>query len=70
MLRSLRIATLFLGAAIFFLDAQIRFEEVARKAGLDFQMRNGSAGRFHQVELIPAGMAAFDYDNDGCTDIY
>ncbi|MBI4874380.1 MAG: CRTAC1 family protein [Acidobacteria bacterium] len=33
-------------------------------------MRNGSSGRLHQVELMPAGVAALDYNNDGCFDIF
>ena len=71
MSRSLRIAALFFGAAIFFLNAQIRFEEIARTAGLRFELRNASAaGRFHQIELMVAGVAALDFDNDGCTDIF
>jgi hypothetical protein len=48
----------------------IRFAEVARQAGLDFVLRNGAAGDFSQVELMPAGIAAFDFDRDGCTDVF
>ena len=50
--------------------AQIRFEEIARKAGLDFRLKNAASGQFHQVELMPGGVAAFDFDNDGCMDLY
>src|ERR1035437_618861 len=50
--------------------AQIRFEETAGKAHLDFQLKNGASGRFHQVELMAGGVAAFDYNNDGCMDIF
>jgi enediyne biosynthesis protein E4 len=50
--------------------AQIRFDEISQKAGLNFQLRNGAAGGFHQVELMPGGVAALDFDNDGCTDLY
>ena len=50
--------------------AQIRFEEIARKAGLDFRLKNAASGRFHQVELMPGGVAAFDFDNDGCMDLF
>ena len=52
------------------LEAQIRFEDVAAKSGLHFELRNGAAGAFHQIELMPGGVAAFDYNNDGCMDIY
>src|SRR5512143_3488723 len=48
----------------------IRFAEISRPAGLDFVLRNGAAGDFSQVELMPAGIAAFDYDGDGCTDLF
>ena len=50
--------------------AQIRFEEIAKKAGLDFRLKNAASGQFHQVELMPGGVAAFDYDNDGCMDLF
>ncbi len=50
--------------------AQIRFEEIAQKAGLNFQLQNAAAGGFHQIELMPGGVAAFDFDNDGCADLY
>ena len=56
----------FSGAA----HAQIRFENTAHKAGLDFELKNGATGEFHQIELMPGGLAAFDYNNDGCTDVY
>ncbi len=49
---------------------QIRFEEIAREAGIDFRLRNGESGRFRQVELMVAGVAVFDYNGDGCLDIY
>ena len=49
---------------------QIRFEEIAKKAGLDFRLKNAASGRFHQVELMPGGVAAFDFDNDGCMDLF
>lgn len=48
----------------------IRFEEIAAKAGLRFMLQNGEAGGFHQIELTLGGVAGFDYNNDGCTDVY
>jgi hypothetical protein len=50
--------------------SQIRFEEISGKAGLDFRLDNAAAGRFHQIELMAGGVAAFDFNNDGCMDIY
>ena len=52
------------------LSAQIRFEDTAHKAGLRFELHNGAAGDFHQIELMPGGVAAFDFNNDGCMDIF
>lgn len=51
-------------------DTRIQFEEIARSAGLEFQLQNNASGRFHSIELMVGGVAAFDFDNDGCTDIY
>ena len=48
----------------------IRFQEVAAKSGLRFELRNGAAGQFHQIELTGGGVAVLDYNNDGCTDIF
>jgi len=51
-------------------QAQIRFEDTAAKAGLKFELHNGAAGEFHQPELMVGGVAALDYNNDGCMDIF
>jgi hypothetical protein len=51
-------------------SSQIRFEEIGAKAGLNFQLKNGSQGRFRQVELMVGGVAVFDYDGDGCQDVF
>jgi hypothetical protein len=48
----------------------IRFEEIAAKSGLRFELRNGATGQFHQIELTTGGVAVLDYNNDGCTDIF
>ena len=64
---SAAIATLICAAAA---AGQIRFQEVAAKSGLHFQLNNGATGRFRQVELMTGGVAAFDYNNDGCADVY
>ena len=61
------IATLICAAVA---AGQIQFKEVAAKSGLHFQLNNGATGRFRQVELMTGGVAAFDYNNDGCTDVY
>jgi hypothetical protein len=48
----------------------IRFEEIAAKSGLNFELHNGATGGFHQIELTLGGVAALDFDNDGCYDIF
>jgi enediyne biosynthesis protein E4 len=51
-------------------SAQIRFEEIGRQAGLNFKLQNSAGRDFHQIELMVGGIAALDYNNDGCMDLY
>jgi len=46
------------------------FDEVAEKAGLTFRHYNGMTGKFYLPEIMGAGGALFDYDNDGDTDVF
>ena len=48
----------------------VRFEEVAARAGLNFVLENNPTPRKYLVETMAGGVAAFDYDGDGLTDIY
>jgi len=48
----------------------IRFRDVAAKAGLGFVLEHDPTPRKHLVETMAGGLAAFDYDGDGLTDIY
>jgi enediyne biosynthesis protein E4 len=48
----------------------IHFREVAHSAGLDFVLQNHPTPRKHMIETMPGGVAAFDYNNDGRTDIF
>ena len=66
MFRLIAIAVLCSSAAA----SAIRFEEIAARAGLRFELQNGEAGGFHQIELTLGGVAAFDYNNDGCVDVF
>src|SRR5438270_151176 len=50
--------------------SRIRFEEVARQAGLDFVLENCPTPRKHLIETMPGGVAAFDYDGDGRPDVF
>lgn len=61
---------LAVGLAALQLSGQIRFEDVTAKSGLNFKLQNGANGAFHQIELMPGGVAALDYNNDGCMDVF
>ena len=46
------------------------FSEVASKVGLDFRHFNGATGEYFMPEIMGAGVALFDYDNDGALDVF
>ena len=46
------------------------FVESAEATGLTFTHVNGAAGSFHLPEIMGAGVALFDYDNDGDLDVF
>ena len=51
-------------------ETPVRFTEISREAGLDFQHVNGASSDKHLVETIGSGGLFFDYDNDGWVDIF
>jgi hypothetical protein len=46
------------------------FEEVSRRAGIDFVHRSGHGARFFLPEIMGGGVALFDMDGDGDLDLY
>ena len=50
--------------------AQIRLRDVAADSGIDFVLESGPTPEKALVEAVAGGVAAFDADSDGLTDIY
>ena len=48
----------------------ITFEDVSARSGIDFTLHNSATPEKHQIETMVAGVAVFDYNNDGKPDIY
>lgn len=48
----------------------IRFQNVAQAAGLSFVVENSPTPEKHLIETMTGGVAAFDYNGDGLTDIF
>jgi len=48
----------------------IRYRNVADSAGLHFVLENHPTPQKHLIESMAGGVAAFDYNNDGLTDIF
>jgi hypothetical protein len=51
-------------------SAQIRFRDIAPRAGVVQVVRNSESPERYQIEPMIAGVALLDYDNDGRLDIY
>lgn len=51
-------------------QSQILFRDVTSRTGIDFRHADGSSGQRYIVEAMSAGLALFDYDNDGDIDVY
>jgi hypothetical protein len=51
-------------------DCPVTFTDVARTAGLGFVHDRGSTPEHRLPEMIGAGLAWLDYDNDGWMDLY
>jgi hypothetical protein len=65
---------LLLGAAICLLPQKqapkIVFENILKSSGIRYVTDNSATSNKHQVETMLAGVAVFDYNNDGLPDIY
>jgi hypothetical protein len=48
----------------------VRFRNVAATAGIDFVLENSATPEKHIIETMPGGVAAFDADGDGLTDLF
>ncbi|GAB6186736.1 CRTAC1 family protein [Thermopirellula anaerolimosa] len=48
----------------------VRFTDVTASSGITFVHTDGSSGRHYIMEAMSAGLAVFDYDNDGDEDLY
>jgi len=48
----------------------IRFRNIAESAGLRFVLENDPTPKKHLIESMAGGLAAFDYNGDGRTDIF
>ena len=51
-------------------QAGIIFTDVTDQTGITFKHTDGSSGKLYIMETVSAGLALFDYDNDGDVDIY
>lgn len=51
-------------------QGQIVFKDVTKETGITFRHTDGSSEKYYIMETVSAGLALFDYDNDGDIDIY
>jgi hypothetical protein len=69
-----RLAAVVLGAAVCLSPQKpapkIVFENIVKGSGIRYVTDNSATSNKHQVETMLAGVAVFDYNNDGLPDIY
>ena len=73
-LGALVLGALVLGAALYLSPQKqapkIVFENILKGSGISYVTENSATSNKHQVETMLAGVAVFDYNNDGLPDIY
>ncbi len=50
--------------------SSIRFDDVSRRSGVDFQFHKGSRGKHDLVEIMGGGVGLIDVDRDGRLDVF
>ncbi len=53
-----------------FCETRIRFQEIAADSGIDFVVDNSETEQKFQIEPMIAGVALFDFNNDGLLDVF
>lgn len=60
----------FVGANTARAESPIQLTDVTAQTGITFTHTDGGSGRRYIMETVTAGLALFDFDNDGDIDIY
>ncbi len=69
--RSVICTMMYLGISwTAYTQGEIVFKEVTKETGVTFRHTDGSSEKYYIMETVSAGLALFDYDNDGDIDIY
>jgi hypothetical protein len=50
--------------------APVSFGDISARSGIGSVLSNGATAEKHQIETMPGGVAAFDFDGDGLLDIF
>src|SRR5262245_48591383 len=64
------VATFALGLGQTPPQSAISLRDVAPSSGITFRLENHPTPAKRLIETMPGGLAAFDYNNDGLTDLF